>query len=186
MKWWVFILLPPFNLLAQETYNDCIKIPPQTYEVNFDADKEYHWWVSNGNIVVNNGNSVTIQWPDSVGVYTISVSTTRFSCVGDTSYYEVFVEACPHPQLLFPNSFSPNADGVNDFYQVLGKSADDISYISIYNRWGERIFEANGNVPWDGKRHWVNGGNRFYPQGMYILTVHINDDKFIKYLTLVR
>jgi len=38
MRWWVLILLP-FHLLAQETYNDCEIIQPQSYQVDYEADK---------------------------------------------------------------------------------------------------------------------------------------------------
>ena len=176
MKWWVFILLP-FHLLAQETYNDCLKIPPQTYEVNFDADKEYYWWVSNGSITIDNGNSITIQWPDSVGEYTISVYTTRFSCIGDTSYYEVFIETCPNIQLFIPNSFTPNKDSYNDVFFIKGRSADNIRYLAIYNRWGTRIFEANSNTLWDGEN---------CPSGVYAIVVLVDNKRFAKFITLIR
>ena len=176
MKWWVFILLP-FHLLAQETYNDCVKIPPQTYEVNFDADKEYYWWVSNGSITVDNGNSITIQWPDSIGEYIISVYTTIFSCIGDTSYYEVLVEACPNIQLFIPNSFTPNKDSYNDVFFIKGRSADNIRYLAIYNRWGTRIFEANSNIPWNGES---------CPSGVYAIVVLVDNKRFVKFITLIR
>ena len=71
----------------------------------YDADKMYNWQVSSGQIVSTLENTVTIQWPDSVGTYVISVWTTRFGCQGDTSYHEVVVEDCVYAQLFFPNSF---------------------------------------------------------------------------------
>ena len=83
MKWWVLILLP-FSLLAQETYVNCDSIAPQNYQVDFDADKVYYWDISGGEIMYNNGNSITIQWPNEVGTYVISAYTTRFGCEGDT------------------------------------------------------------------------------------------------------
>ena len=86
MKWWVFLLLP-FSLLGQETYVNCGDLTPQNYEVNFDADKVYYWDISGGTITYSNNNSITVQWPDSTGIYVISAYTTRFGCDGDTSYY---------------------------------------------------------------------------------------------------
>lgn len=52
--------------------------------------------------------------------------------------------------LYLPNAFSPNRDGLNDTYKVLVGYYDTFD-LSIYNRWGEKIFESNDpNVGWDG------------------------------------
>ena len=149
MRWWVCIILP-FHLLAQDTYDDCATLSPQTYQVSYDANKEYYWSISNGQVVSILDNTITVQWPDTVGEYLISVYTTRFGCEGDTSSYQVVIDPCPYATLFFPSSFTPNKDGVNETYFVGGKSADNIEYITIYNRWGNIIFEADGNIPWTG------------------------------------
>ena len=150
MKWWVFILLP-FSLLAQENHVNCDSITPQTYQVDFDANKTYYWDVSGGIITYNNGNSITIQWPDSVGTYVISAYTTRFGCDGDTSYYNVVIEDCPYLQFFIPNSFTPNEDNHNETFYVHGADQGEIKSLVIYNRWGEKIYETDNNTPWEGE-----------------------------------
>tara|TARA_R110001632_G_scaffold119557_1_gene232131 strand:- start:23 stop:553 length:531 start_codon:yes stop_codon:yes gene_type:complete len=176
MKWWVFILLP-FQLLAQETYDNCLEISPQTYQVSYDADKEYHWQISGGYILTSNDNILSVQWPDSIGTYIISVSTIRFGCVGDTSHLEVVIEECDYMQLFFPNSFTPNGDNHNEVYQIKGRTAEKIESIVIYNRWGERVFEADGNLPWNGIGCQV---------GLYTINVFVNNNRFIRSITLIR
>ena len=176
MKWWVFILLP-FHLLAQETYNDCVTIEPQSYQVNYDADKNYYWSISSGEVVSTFDNIITIQWPDTAGEYVISVYTTRFGCEGDTSHYQVVIDPRPYATLFFPTSFTPNGDNTNELYEVGGKSADEIEYIAIYNRWGQRVFESNGNMPWDGRDN---------PIGVYTINVFIKNNRFVRPITLVR
>ncbi len=182
MKWWVFILLP-LHLLAQETYDNCIAIPVQTYQVEYDANKVYYWHISgpgtNGLYapVTSNENILSVYWPDAIGTYIISVSTIRFGCYGDTSYHEITIQDCPYVQLFFPNSFTPNGDNHNEVYQVRGKSADEIEHITIYNRWGERIFEADSNKPWDGKD---------CPIGLYTINVFVNNNRYVRPITLIR
>jgi len=176
MRWWVLILLP-FHLLAQETYNDCESIQPQSYQVDYDADKNYYWSISNGDVISTFNNTITVQWPDSAGEYFISVYTMRFGCEGDTSQYQVVIDPCPYTTLFFPNSFTPNGDGINEQYSVGGKSVDDIEYIAIYNRWGQRVFEATSNIPWDGNDS---------PIGVYTINVFIKNNRFIRPITLVR
>ena len=182
MRWWVFILLP-FHLLAQETYDNCVEIPVQHYQVEYDADKEYYWYISGPGTnglsapVTSDDNILSVYWPDSIGTYIISVATIRFGCLGDTSYHEVIIEACDYAQLFFPNSFTPNQDNHNEVYQVKGKSADEIEYFAVYNRWGQRVFEAHSNMPWDG----VN-----CPIGLYTINVFVRNNRYVRTVVLVR
>ena len=175
MRWWVFLL--PFSLLAQESYFNCEDLTPQNYQVSYDADKVYYWDISGGYIMSNTGNSITVQWPDLLGTYVISVYTTRFGCVGDTSYHEVIIEECQHLQLFFPNTFTPDGDNHNEVYQIGGQFADKIEHIIIYNRWGEKVFEVDGNIPWNGKD---------CQTGLYMVSVFVNNNRYIRSITLVK
>ena len=176
MRWWVLILLP-LNLLAQDTYNDCENIQPQSYQVDYETDKIYYWSISHGDIISALDNTIIVQWPDSAGDYLITVFTTRFGCDGDTSDYQVVINPCSYATLFFPSSFTPNKDGINETYFVGGKSADNIEHISIYNRWGNRIFEADGNIPWTGDG---------CATGIYVVSVFVNNNMFTRKVTLIR
>ena len=176
MRWLVFILLP-FNLLAQDSYNNCETVAPQTYQVDYDADKLYFWSVSNGDAISVADNTIIVQWPDSAGEYTISVHTTRFGCEGDTSSYQVIISECPYATLFFPSSFTPNKDGINETYFIGGRSADNIEHIAIYNRWGNKVYEVDGNIPWTGDK---------YATGVYVVSVFVNNNRFTRKVTLIR
>ena len=175
MKWWVFILLP-FNLIAQSTYTTCENLN-KSYEVEYDVDKVYYWSVSSGKIISDNGNYITVEWPDSIGVYNVSVYTTKFSCIGDTSTHSVTIEKCPYSQIFFPSSFTPNNDGLNDVYTIGGELAKDIKYLSLHDRWGGIIIETDKNIQWDGHN---------YPSGIYTLIVLVKNEKYVKTITLIR
>ena len=67
---------------------------------------------------------------------------------------EFTIKPCEHP-LLLPNAFTPNGDGLNDFFEIpegsLGQVQDDDFQIYIYNRWGELVFSSeNKYFRWDG------------------------------------
>ena len=176
MKWLVFILLP-FSLLAQETHVNCNSIAPQNYQVDFDVNKVYYWDISGGEITYNNGNSITIQWPNEVGTYIIFAYTTRFGCEGDTSYHEVIIQDCPYLQLFIPNSFTPNGDNDNETFYVHGADKEEIKSLVIYNRWGERVYETFNNTPWDGKNCQI---------GVYSYSVRTHNQHFVGNVHLIR
>lgn len=54
------------------------------------------------------------------------------------------------PRMVFPNSFSPNGDGINDLFEPLSPCIPDYD-LYIYDRWGKVVFqEINGKGKWDG------------------------------------
>jgi gliding motility-associated-like protein len=54
--------------------------------------------------------------------------------------------------LKIPDSFTPNDDGVNDFWNINGLAGNITADITVFNRNGEIIFKSLGyNQPWDGK-----------------------------------
>jgi len=177
MKWLVYILLLPLNLLAQDVYDNCTDIPLQTYTVEYDVDKNYNWELTAGTITASDINSITVQFPYGAGTYVVSVWTSKFGCYGDTSYHEVIVNECTATQLFFPNAFTPNLDGHNEVYEIKGRSADDIEHMLIYNRWGEIILEADGNIIWDGANCQL---------GVYTISIIVNNNRYTRSITLVK
>ena len=176
VRWLVYILLP-LQLFAQETYTNCGDIIPQSYQVSYDADKVYYWDISDGDIIYDQGNSITVQWPDSIGTYIISVYTTRFGCEGDTSYHEVIVVDCPYLQIFVPNSFTPNGDNTNETFYVHGADKNDIESMVIYNRWGEIIYETFDNTPWDGYNSQI---------GVYTYSIRTHNQHYTGQVTLIK
>lgn len=71
--------------------------------------------------------------------------------------------------MFIPNSFSPNGDGINDFFRPVAADLQEYK-LEIYNRWGELIFETE-----DLNQHWLGGvqeGEPFYVQdGIYSYSI---------------
>ena len=52
--------------------------------------------------------------------------------------------------LYSPNAFSPDGDGLNDFFSVSGQGINDIQ-VEIFNRWGQMVFKSYSTEDkWDG------------------------------------
>ncbi|WP_299578773.1 gliding motility-associated C-terminal domain-containing protein [uncultured Sunxiuqinia sp.] len=57
--------------------------------------------------------------------------------------------------LFIPNAFSPNGDGINDYFEIIGIDGYERVKLRILNRWGSLIYESNnygrsGDGFWDG------------------------------------
>lgn len=54
--------------------------------------------------------------------------------------------------LAFPNIFTPNNDGSNEFFRPIEIKNIKETNVIIYNRWGMTVFESNDiNFSWDGR-----------------------------------
>lgn len=70
--------------------------------------------------------------------------------------------------LTFPNAFSPNGDGINDFYKPKTFESIVDFHATIYNRWGQKIYEWSDvrGEGWDGTFH-----GKDVKQGVYYVQV---------------
>lgn len=86
--------------------------------------------------------------PDSNRVYYITVTDTFGCTVRDSVIINIIF---PCSDIFVPNTFSPNADGNNDFNCVFGDCIISMDF-TIYNRWGESVFHSTDQDKcWDGK-----------------------------------
>jgi gliding motility-associated-like protein len=90
--------------------------------------------------------------------------------------------------IYVPNSFTPDGSEFNETFMAKGTSMNAF-HMTIYNRWGQVIFESNDiNVGWDG----TMGANAAKcPMGMYIYRISIVDANQMRrdltgHLTLIR
>ncbi|MFN8276258.1 MAG: gliding motility-associated C-terminal domain-containing protein [Chitinophagales bacterium] len=82
------------------------------------------------------------------GLYAVTVQGPC-APITDSVYVPFFNCACP---ALLPTAFSPNGDGVNDYFQPKIDCTLRAYHFSIYNRWGEQVFDSNTpGEKWDGQ-----------------------------------
>ena len=90
----------------------------------------------------SHSSSFTVTQP---GLYSLK---TFNSCGSFSDQIVVTAGLC---RLLLPNSFTPNGDGINDIFKVKYPFPVKEFQFSIYNRYGEKIFEtADMQKGWDG------------------------------------
>jgi gliding motility-associated-like protein len=85
-------------------------------------------------------------------------------------------------RFFIPDAFSPNNDGVNDYFEILGIEFYEGNSIEIFNRWGNRVYRADNygieTSPtfWDGKSNTgVRLGNEDLPGGTYFYVLDLGN-----------
>lgn len=85
-----------------------------------------------------------VVWPETSTTYTVTLTDTNGCKAIDQ--VTVFLNS----SLYVPNTFTPNADGINDQFFALGKDLRTFR-LYVFNRWGEKIFETERlEGRWDG------------------------------------
>ena len=112
---------------------------------------QYSWDFGDGS-TGSTQTSPTHQFPDTgAGNYTVTL--TAISANGCTDITQAIVTINEELIYYVPNSFTPNEDGINDIFLPIftsGFEADDYE-LSIFNRWGEIVFETTDYLKgWDG------------------------------------
>ncbi|GJM35465.1 MAG: hypothetical protein DHS20C18_44660 [Saprospiraceae bacterium] len=84
-----------------------------------------------------------------------------------------FLDIKPEVRYFIPNAFTPNGDSTNDLFRGVGimEGATNFS-MTIWNRWGELVFETSDPFAgWNGKKNSVGKDS---PSGVYIVLVTFN------------
>jgi gliding motility-associated-like protein len=81
------------------------------------------------------------------------------------------LDVIPEVRYHLPNAFTPNGDGVNDFFGGNGMMEGATNFnMSIWNRYGEKLFEtADPFERWNGRK---NSTGDLAPQGVYVVQVY--------------
>jgi gliding motility-associated-like protein len=110
------------------------------------------------------------------------LSGTQNGCT-ITDEVTVFID----PVLIFPNTFSPNDDGLNDKWEITGIELYPDCFVRIYDRWGQDVYQSTGyssEKAWDGQ---AKSGK--LSEGVYYYIVDLRDQskqQFKGSITLIR
>lgn len=142
--------------------------------------------------------------PSTAGLtYLWTSSTDPVSCANcaepfvephfDTQYYltatdeagcsvvdSVFIEVIKNQRIYLPNAFSPNGDGINDYFYLQSKRNELVLNFKVFDRWGNLVFENTNFYTNESTQGW-NG--RFRGKAMnngvfyYLASVQFLDGK---------
>jgi len=82
-----------------------------------------------------------------------------------------------------PTGFSPNDDGVNDFYFIRGLGSYPGTKLLIFNRWGNQVWGSDDyRNDWNG----VNASNQPLVEDTYFAVIEYGDRRVQVYVVLKR
>lgn len=154
--------------VAANTYQD-VQFTDQSTLAGTIVDWYWDFGDSTNSALQNPSHAWTT--PGTFGV--LLIVTDSNGCM-DTTLLDYIVSSPP----VVPSGFSPNGDGKNDVFLVLGGPFTEME-LRIYNKWGELIFTSTDQlIGWDGTRDGVE-----QPVGVYVYTVHaVTPDNATHYL----
>ncbi len=116
----------------------------KTYTIQYLDEK--------GNIVLEKPNTAGLSYLDNAPLETFQKLRYRIkvtSSDNQTSYSNI-VEFELKSRIFIPNAFSPDGDGLNDYFTPDTRFIKSYT-LSVFDRWGELIFyEQNSQNGWDG------------------------------------
>ena len=165
----------------------------QSYFVEIDAPDIYLNWPEN--MTISFGDTMqwlfsseyeqidSIQWNTLLGIncstcsvwelYPLETTTyqlivyTKGGCIIENSFT---IEVNEKKPVYFPNAFSPNNDGLNDFFNgFTAEVGSIIKELKIYDRWGNLVYYQKDILPNEISLGWNgNYGNKMALPAVYI------------------
>jgi gliding motility-associated-like protein len=143
--------------------------------------------------ILGNYNSFSwldTQWMNNPASLTPVVSPKediyyKLNVMADCGFTEtrmVFVRV--YKNIIIPNTFTPNGDGINDVWNITALFTYPQSVTTIFNRYGQQLYRSIGySKPWDGR---YNG--TAMPPGTYYYVIDLknNTPKQTGYVTILK
>jgi gliding motility-associated-like protein len=151
--------------------NDTTICQGQTITLSGGLATSYLW---------SNGSTASFIKVSSSGVYW--VQTTNGLCGNSDT---LLISTC-EIGVEFPNVFTPNGDGINDDFIPKKYNGVLKANLTIYNRWGKKLFYTDNPIAWNGyhKGNICSDGTYFW---IVQYTTITNESKSIKgFLTLIK
>ncbi|MCG8581529.1 MAG: Ig-like domain-containing protein, partial [Bacteroidales bacterium] len=102
---------------------------------------------------------------------------------GIANYIDSFDDCADRATIDVPETFTPNGDGVNDYFIIRGATSDDLknNELFVFNRWGGQVYHmVNYNNTWDGKSNSGTLGSEELSEGTYFYVFKSKTGTLIK------
>jgi gliding motility-associated-like protein len=144
------------------------------------SNESGEWSVTTGSGTITNNRAITTEITGlSLGENQLLWEVTNGSCT-DTANLRINVF-----DILIPDVITPNNDGENDTFIILGIEDVDNVELTILNRWGIEVYQSNSysnDDPWDG----TNKAGVELANDTYFYVANINNSRLIKGFVVIK
>lgn len=158
------------DLLVEMNEPEVLTPPIQEKETNRDSDESPKLNTAHKEPVTENPKQVTKKEPIEKTPLEEDNNSTNYEA--PTSEEDTALNTDNQLKGLFPNTFTPNNDGVNDFLEI--KVEEELSFfrIDVFTTKGELVYSSeNVNFRWDGNH--LNGSP--VSSGKYVYQIETKD-----------
>ncbi len=172
---------------------DCKIIRCHTIENSSDSSIIHAFYenIETGQILVLDQFSTfqDYEWEDSTTLSCVTCNTPELEvqqnqnfkttaidsngCVVTIIHHINIQSLCNQIRNQIPNSFTPNDDGENDVFRILG-NVDNVQRMQIFNEWGMEVFNSKTKFEWDGTFKGESVSPSTY---IYLITINCNRTK---------
>ncbi|PCI98665.1 MAG: hypothetical protein COB15_05430 [Flavobacteriales bacterium] len=108
-------------------------------------------WNFDDNTTTSTLQNPIYNYPDTGNYNVMLTVSNQFGCTDSVSQ---IIRINDTPDLIYPNTFSPNNDGLNDSFKPLKAVGIETGTLKIFNKWGGLIYESNDFTEgWNGDYH---------------------------------
>lgn len=131
----------------------------------------YLWQFSDG---TTSDEETPVKLFGTAGRVSITLIVDAANGCQDTLREEFSYDPTAPGPIMVPNVFTPNGDGVNDYFSLYGTNYACVEAVSIFDRWGVLIFTSNDpDFRWYGHNQ---NNDKLVPEGVYVYVLHLHND----------
>lgn len=137
---------------------------PQVTLTSLSENADSLYWQALGLDSVTFSDTVwELTFPQEPGIY--DVQLMAFDTAGCMDMYTASFEVRDDFRFFMPNGFTPNDDGLNDFFAPSFSYEPEFYHLQIFNRYGDVVFDSR-----DYREVWLGdhrGDGYYVPNGIY-------------------
>ncbi len=195
----------PIGCFTSSTFDNLIRVEPSP-TADFSCDPDTLLSIFNNTVKFTDLSQGAIYWNWQFGRYSTTTQQNPIFTFPDTGKVKIrlvvthprgcqdsiskILDIRPEIRWFMPNAFTPNGDGNNDGFLGKGSLLGVTDFnMTIWNRWGEQVFETTDPTEeWNGRQKNTGGVS---PAGVYVYLVTFTEPrgerlKFKGFATIVR